>query len=98
MFYNQKQQTDLIRKDIGKYLKPFISFSLLGWPIWSICEMIDGTRTLLNCVLSVFHTFIIGGYIAANGALWFLLSLFLVREFANVIIHGNLPIPLFSNR
>jgi fucose 4-O-acetylase-like acetyltransferase len=95
MFYNQEKQTDLIRKDIGKFLKPFIIFSFIGWFVWSVCGMIDGTQTPLNCVLSVFHNFIKRGSISGNGPLWFLLSLFLVREFANVIIHKNLPIPIF---
>jgi len=94
MFYNPKEQIDLIRKDIDKFLHPFITYSLIGWGVWSICGMIKGTQTLLSCVLKAFNSFVTHGNIAGNGALWFLLSLFLVRELANIIIKRDLPIPL----
>lgn len=94
MFFNPKNQIDLIRKDIDKYLHPFITYSLIGWFVWSVCGMIEGTQTLLTCVQKVFISFVTHGNIAGNGALWFLLSLFLVREFANIIIKRNLSLPL----
>ena len=94
MFYKPKKQTDLLRKDIDKFLHPFIIYSLIGWFVWSVCEMIDGTQTIFSCILNAFNSFVTYGMIIGNGALWFLLSLFIVREFANIIIMRNLPIPI----
>lgn len=94
MFYNPKEQIDLIKKDINKFLHPFITYSLIGWGVWSICGMIEGTETLLTCVQKAFISFVTHGNIVGNGALWFLLSLFIVREFANIIIKRNLSLPL----
>lgn len=94
MFFHPKNQIDLIKKDINKYLHPFITYSMIGWFVWSICRMIDGTRTFFTCVQKIFIIFITRGFIEGNDALWFLLSLFIVREFANIIIKNNLPLSI----
>lgn len=94
MFYNPKKQTDLIKKDYDKFLLPFITYSLIGWGVWSISGIIEGTQTIITCVLNAVHSFITSGMIVGNGALWFLLSIFIVRQFANIIIKDNLPLPI----
>ena len=78
---------DLLRKDLQKYIKPFLVYSIIGWSVWSICGLIDGSRSMFFCLLAPVKSFYKAGNIAGNGALWFLLSLFFVRQIGNVCLH-----------
>lgn len=78
---------DLLRKDLQKYVKPFLVYSIIGWVVWSICGVIDGSRSLCSCLLGAINSIYLRGNFAGNAALWFLLSLFLVRQISNVCLN-----------
>lgn len=88
MLYKPKNIIDLFQKDSSKYLRYFVVYSFIGWMVWSVCSIINGQLTIRNCLLSPILLFVRHGNISGNGALWFLLSLFLVRQIGNFIVNS----------
>lgn len=93
MFFRKRNWLELIKKDYKKFIIPFVVYSLIGWFLWSICCLIDGSQTLSSCLLAPLKSLYLRGNIKGNGALWFLLSLFVVRQIANALINRQLPPP-----
>lgn len=93
-FFKPKDVKKLLSKDTGKFLRVFIIYSLIGWIVWSICGLMDHSLNLRSCFAKPILSFIKNGSIKANGALWFLLSLFLVRQLGNVMLSRNQNRPL----
>lgn len=93
MFFTAKNQKQLLKKDATKLLRYFIVYSAIGWGVWCVCGLIDGSLSLTGCILQPIRDFIHHGSIYGNGALWFLLTLFVVRYVANVLIINKLPPP-----
>lgn len=93
-FFKNMSQKDLLIKDIGKYLRYFCVYSLIGWVVWCLCGLYNNELTIKACIKVPFFHFIKFGYIDGNGALWFLLSLFFVRQCANVLTIKKLLSPL----
>ena len=91
MFFTAKNPKQLIKKDTAKLLRYFVIYSAIGWGVWSVCGMVDGSLSLTECFLRPVRDFIHHGSIYGNGALWFLLSLFVVRQVANVLIIKKSP-------
>lgn len=96
MFFSNKQQRMLIRKDAFKLLRYFVVYSVLGWFIWSICGLTDNSLDLKDCLIKPIGGFLYAGFIRGNGALWFLLSLFIVRQCSNLLINKKYPLPILS--
>ena len=97
LFFNTKENKDLLRNDVAKYLRFFLVYSFIGWVVWSICGLLDDSILLKDCFVKPINTFAKSGCIKGNGALWFLLSLFIVRQIANVILKNcNKHIPIFT--
>lgn len=87
MFFSTKGYDELLKKDANKYLRVFIVYSFIGWFIWSVCGLIGNTISLRESISSPIHSFIKSGCISkGNGALWFLLSLFFVRQIGNFVL------------
>jgi len=86
IFFKTKDEKQLLSKDSVKFLRIFIVYSLIGWVVWSICGLMDHSLKLNSCFVKPIMSFIKNGSIKANGALWFLLSLFLVRQLGNLIL------------
>ena len=96
MFFSTLNQKSLFKKDLSKLLSRYIIYSLYGWLIWSTCGIIDGSLSIKKCIVSPLFDFIHHGSIYGNGALWFLLSLFFVRQLANWLLKQKLPPPILS--
>lgn len=88
-FFSPKDSTKLLKKDTNKFIRCFIVYSFLGWIVWCIGELIGNYCNLLNCIIIPIKTLIVKGYIVGNPPLWFLLSLFFVRQIANYLFKGN---------
>lgn len=96
LFFTSKNPKLLIQKDSNKLLKTFFVYSLVGWVIWCICGLTDGSLVLTDCFLKPISSFFLSGTIKGNNALWFLLTLFLVRQISNILINKELPPPVLS--
>ena len=94
LFFTAKESKQLLKKDVSKLLRYFIVYSVLGWLVWCVCGLIDGTISLKGCIVLPLYQFLHHGSIEGNGALWFLLTLLLVRQIANMMIFKKLPPPL----
>ena len=97
MFFKARNQKDLLQKDLRKYIKPFIVYSLVGYVVWCVCGLIDGSQSFLSCVWRPVKSFYKSGCVVGNGALWFLLTLFITRFIGNMLINKKLPPPNFVN-
>lgn len=93
-FFRSNNQYELLRKDVFKFLRYYVIYCFLGWCIWATCSIITGS-SILTCIAAPAHSFISNGSIAGNGALWFLLSLFFVRQTSNVALR-KMPPPLLA--
>jgi fucose 4-O-acetylase-like acetyltransferase len=96
MFFSVKDQTLLLKKDASKLLRYFVVYSLIGWLVWCICGMMDGSLTLNGIAVRTVNSILRRGNIVGNGALWFLVSLFIVRQLANWILKKKVAPPIVS--
>lgn len=94
MFFTPKQWNALMKKDAQKLLHSFVVYSLIGWVVWCTCGLIDGSLVFKECINNPVRQFLHQGSIQANGALWFLLSLYIIRQIANFIL-AKLPPPFY---
>ena len=76
----------LWKKDIYKFLKPFIIWSIVGYGLFLLFAWHGNYLTLHKATYSVLYNFVLNGSIPINEVLWFLLSLCLVRWIANELI------------
>ena len=84
-FFKPTSQKALIKKDTNKLICYYVFFSVLGVIVWSILRIPEG-NSLSSSFKIAFAQFIRNGSFSGNGALWFLLSLFLVRQIANNVL------------
>lgn len=91
MFFTPKESTFLIKKDAKKLLRYFIVYSFIGWGVWCVCGLTDGSLVFKECINDPVRQFLHHGSIQGNGALWFLLSLFIIRQLANVLLRKSPP-------
>ena len=92
MFFMPRQRTDLMKKDANKLLRTLVVYFFIGWVVWCACGIIDGSLSFKGCIILPIQSFLIKGSFKGNGALWFLLSIFIVRQFSNIIL-GKLTPP-----
>lgn len=89
MFFKPHDSKELFRKDISKHLRCFLIYSIIGWVIWCVCGYLDHSLHSRDFIVIPVKTFLFKGSIKGNGVLWFLLSLFFVRQIANAIIKNT---------
>lgn len=92
-FFRSKNKYELFRKDVFKFIRYYVIYCFCGWCIWAICSIINGS-SFLACIASPVYSFISYGCITGNGALWFLLSLFFVRQASNIALKKVHPLLL----
>ena len=85
MFFSPKKRGELFWKDVHKFIRLYVVYCFLGWIIWAIFSIINGS-SIVNCIVSPVNSFVFNGAVTGNGALWFLLSLFFVRQASNVAL------------
>lgn len=77
----------------GKLLKPFLIWSIVGYFIYAIVQMVLGTDALYNLLVKVpIKAALFENLVRCNGHLWFLLTLFCVINIANHLIKNVDPI------
>lgn len=75
MFFRKKSIPQLLSHDSRKLLLNYAIWGGIGYVLFVIMRLIDGTATLHNCTYSVLRTIFLRGTPSNNEALWFLLTL-----------------------
>lgn len=85
-FFRKKQPLELLKKDANKLLKPFAIYSAIGLVVYLILKFLAGKASVATCIVAPIHSLWKAGCVPVNGALWFLLTLVIVRMVANMIV------------
>ncbi|MBQ8938987.1 MAG: hypothetical protein IJ047_02020 [Paludibacteraceae bacterium] len=85
-FFNKRSISDEWNKDWNKLMRQFLIWSVIGYVLHITFLSIDGVITLRNATYSVLRGFFLNGHIELNVPLWFLFTLFIVRQIANVLL------------
>ena len=85
-FFNKKNRKDSWSKDWRKLIQPFLVWSAIGYISYLISLVVYDNFTFRNVIYLVVRHFVLGGSIDLNHPLWFLLTLFGVRQIANIIL------------
>lgn len=87
-FFQPKSLKDNFKRDAKKLLLQFAIWSLIGYVCYIVYHYFLYHDLSLRMILYVpIRSFILGGSIPINAALWFLLTLFIVRQVANFVLH-----------
>ena len=82
MFYKQNCELKIgMIKDFHRLIVPFLVWSLIGEVCWCLSEYLNGNFNYFESLKSL----PINGHTKGNPALWFLLSLFMVRQLFSVV-------------
>lgn len=85
-FFKPKSLKEIINKDAKKLLKQFAIWSAIGYMCYILHHVLYYNDVALRMAFyTPLRSLILSGSIPINSALWFLLTLFLVRQIANVI-------------
>ncbi len=84
-FFRERGVKETLAKDFRKLILPLFFFSLFGLCVEAAIRLAEGEFTLRWLILSNGMNFLRSGCIHANGALWFLTVLFLVKNLYNAI-------------
>ena len=85
-FFSKREIKAEWSKDWNKLMRRFLIWSAIGYALHILFMSIGGVITLRNATYSVLRGFFLNGHIELNVPLWFLFTLFLVRQVANVIL------------
>lgn len=85
-FFSKRGSMDLLRGDSSKLLRVFVIWSAIGYVFYISLLGMRGALTLRAATLGVAKTFVLHGNIPLNYPLWFLFTLFLVRQLANIVL------------
>lgn len=81
MLYHEQVISETLKKGIKHLIKPFVIFSLIGWIIIVVTPNIFIYHKPLGYLVNdTIQHFFFDGSIRGNYALWFLLSLFVVKS------------------
>lgn len=95
MLYHENSISNTIKKNIRHLIKPFIIFSLIGWIIIVVAPGIFVFHKPIGYLVSdTLQHFVSDGSFRGNYALWFLLSLFVVKCLFPIIKKAHIPILL----
>lgn len=86
LFFIKKGMCDECKRDSKKLLRPFLTWSGIGFILYVIFQIADKTLTLRSVTYEVLRGLFIAGNIQINTPLWFLLTLFIVRQIANYLL------------
>ena len=91
LFFKVMPLREGVAKDVRKLLIPFLKWSLIGYILYLLLLLVEGSFTWQDCIANPLETFAIYGYIPLNVPAWFVLSLFFVRVIARFLIQWRIP-------
>ena len=86
MFFSKRSSLSLLQKDARKLLLPYLIWGGVGYIIYLIFSCLEQTMALRSATYSVLRTTFFTGAPPINIALWFLFTLFLVRQIMNKLL------------
>lgn len=93
MFFKTKTEKDVFQGSFKRLISPYILWSLIGAVIYGIVScFIEHTHTVTGYVKVVIYEFATEGSTSGNLPLWYLLSLFIIRNLANKVCKLKVPI------
>lgn len=99
MMFREKPFRELLRSSAKRLLVPFVIWSVIGWIVNLMGKIMTSDFSIIDHLAYTLKTFISMGAVSGNTALWFLLTLFLVRLAYNrlhAISIAPLPIAVAS--
>ena len=89
-FFSKRDFREELKKDKNKLMRQFLIWSAIGYVSYLISLVVYDSFTFRNVVYLPVRHFILGGVIDLNQPLWFLFTLFGVRQIANLVLpHKN---------
>ena len=85
-FFEKQNVKDLWKKDWNKLIKNFVIWSLVGYVFYLLFGLLNHSITLRSATYSIIRGLFLEGNIPVNEPLWFLLTLFIVRLIANLVL------------
>ena len=85
-FFSKKSFIEELKKDWNKLIRQFLIWSAIGYISYLISLGVFNSLTFRNIVYLPIRHFVLGGIIDLNQPLWFLFTLFGVRQIANIIL------------
>lgn len=89
--FNGNRGTEGIKKDFRKFVLSFLKWSAIGYAIYLLMHLVDGTLSPQIATSDVLRTMYTYGYIPINTPTWFILSLFFVRIISHYLIKWKIP-------
>lgn len=88
-FFCKRNAKESWSKDWKKLMRQFLIWSIIGYVSYLFSLIVYDNFTFRNVVYLVVRHFVLGGSIDLNHPLWFLLTLFGVKQVANIILPGK---------
>jgi hypothetical protein len=88
MFYKRRPIRNELTKSFGRLIRPFVIFSIAGTCVLWIKQLVLSTFTI-KTFLEPLHSLLLEGSVSGNLPLWFLLSLFAVKNIFNYVYRLN---------
>lgn len=85
-FFKKREKGSLLHKDSNKLLRQFVIWSVIGYMVFLCFCYAEGNFTFRQVIYRVARCLFLEGYIMLNVPLWFLLTLFGVRQVANIVL------------
>lgn len=85
-FFSKRGVADEWKKDWNKLILQFLIWSAIGYVLYVVFRLKEGGFTFHYATYSTIRAFFLNGHIELNVPLWFLFSLFIVRQVANILL------------
>lgn len=86
MFYKEKTEKDVLKSTFRRLIVPYITFNIVGIVVLALEKyQSGGALSITSLTKEVLVTIFINEAVYPNLALWFLLSLFIVRNAFNIL-------------
>lgn len=85
-FFKKRGVIELVKKDARKFLVQFLIWSTIGYVLYLCYSYISGSLSFHSVIYSTLRKLFLEGSVEINGPLWFLLTIFGVRQVANLIL------------
>ena len=85
-FFTKRSIREEWSKDWKKLMNQFVFWGIIAYILQLTFSIIDGNLTLRGATYSTIRSLFLQGYLDMNCPLWFLFSLFCVRQIANIVL------------
>ena len=88
-FFSKRSVCEEWKKDWSKLIVQFVIWSVIGYVLYVVLLGFQDALTLRKATYSIVRGFVLNGYIPLNYPLWFLFSLFVVKQVGNIVLPQN---------